>query len=249
MRASDLVVRPGDRVTAAGTFVRRDDGDWLDLAQVHDLMFHPPTWKSHVSVRVVGVDADTIPGEWNSDAVMVMPRRVRVEGVWLDDVITVERQSEVRRATDPRNLSFTIPAPPGGWDSSAESQYVDGLDRLRASGAIVRDQWRRHGSGALLLCVAAGDVDLVEEALSWQLPRRLCVVHSRYTAEQVREVEAAFRDHAREWFFEIWSPNGMDADCQPYAEAHLLRVTDDLAAWVDTLPDGLVTLYPTMKPA
>jgi hypothetical protein len=144
---------------------------------------------------------------------------------------------------------FALPAPAGGWDRSAQSQDVDGLEELRASGAIARDQWRRHDSGALLLCVAAGDLDLVEERLSWQLPRRLCVVQSRYTAQQVREVEAAFHDHAREWLFEISGAKGMNAEFQPYAEAHMLRVVDDLAAWADSLRNGLVTLYPTMKPA
>jgi len=41
----------------------------------------------------------------------------------------------------------------------------------------------------------------------------------------------------------------MTAQCQPYAEVFLTRVSADLAAWADTLPDGLLTLHPAMKPA
>jgi hypothetical protein len=120
---------------------------------------------------------------------------------------------------------------------------------LRASGAIVRDHWQQTSSGAVVLIVAAGDVDLVERILGPRLPRRLCVVASRYSADQVRDVEATFAIRHEEWQFESWGTEGLDQDGQPYAFADFMRVTDDLADWADTLPDGLLRLQPTMTPA
>jgi hypothetical protein len=117
---------------------------------------------------------------------------------------------------------------------------------LRASGAIVRDQWWCTSGGAVVLIVAASDVDLVERILGPRLPRRLCVVASRYSADQVHEVEAKFAARSREWQLESWSVGGLDQDGQPYAFAELMRVTDDLADWADTLPDGLLQLRPSM---
>ena len=132
-----------------------------------------------------------------------------------------------------RDLSeslVTHPAPPGGWDVAGQSCDVDGLDELRASGAILRDVWRRDESGALILQVAAGDVDAVERVLGAQLPRRLSVVPSRYTAAQLREVESMFAAHAAEWGFERWSHRGLDAQGQPYADINLGTYPPDPSA-------------------
>jgi hypothetical protein len=103
--------------------------------------------------------------------------------------------------------------------------------------------------GARVLIVAASDVDLVERVLGPRLPRRLCVVASRYSAEQVRDVEATFTARHRQWQFESWATGGLDHDGQPFAWAELMRVTDELADWADTLPDGLLELRPSMTPA
>jgi hypothetical protein len=92
---------------------------------------------------------------------------------------------------------------------------------LRASGAIVRDQWLRASRGARVLIVAASDVDLVERVLGPRLPHRLCVVASRYSAEQVRDVEATFTTRHRQWQFESWATGGLDHDGQPFAWAEL----------------------------
>lgn len=178
-----------------------------------------------------------------------MPGRVRVVGVWHDDMMDVEAQSPVpwpkHQEGEPL---FTMPTPAGGWDVAGQSQDVHGLEELRASGKIVRDGWLREDSGALILRVAASDVDEVERVLAAQLPRRLYVVQSRYSVAQLREVEDTFSARAERWGFEAWSYEGMDAQCQPYADVVLTRISADLAAWADTLPDGLLTLHPAMSP-
>jgi hypothetical protein len=96
--------------------------------------------------------------------------------------------------------------------------------------------------------VAAGDVAAVERVLGPQLPRRLQVVESRYSARQLDEVRDTFDAHYADWGFEMWSCAGLTAGCQPYAEAWLTRLAPDLADWADSLPNGLLTLHPAMTP-
>ncbi|MEO8748962.1 MAG: hypothetical protein ABI384_01075 [Allobranchiibius sp.] len=123
------------------------------------------------------------------------------------------------------------------------------LESLRASGAIAADWWMCEDGGAIVLIVAAVDVEHVHAVLGPRLPRRLCVVASRYSADHVREVREMLGSHGPDWGLQIYSPAGLGADGQPHAEADLLRVSDDIADWVDTLPDGLLELRPIMTPA
>lgn len=245
-----LVVEPGDRVSAEGRLVRVDDADWLDLAQISTLTVLGRR-KSPRSVRLVGLDAAAIPVPDGNGDRTVIPGRLRVVGVWRDDVISVETQNPVTRPAAPVTspLRVTLPAPCGGWDVTDQSTDIAGLEELRASGTIVRDVWWREHNGALVLRVAASDVGAVERVLAWQLPRRLYVVHSRYSADQLREVQDMFAAHRAEWGIEVSSHQNLDTQCQPYADAMLTRVSADLAAWADTLPDGLLTLHPAMTPA
>jgi hypothetical protein len=126
---------------------------------------------------------------------------------------------------------------------------VDGLQQLRDTGQIVRDAWLWTDNGATVLRVAASDVNAVEAVLAPQLTRRRYVVRSRYTVTQLRDVEQMFAAHSAEWGFDSWSYQGLDSQCQPYAEATLTRVSPDLAVWADSLPDDLLTLTPAMRPA
>lgn len=245
--AGRLVVDQGDRMRVTGRFVRFPDGDWLDVAQLVALVALRRPWKPTRAFRLVGVDASAVPD--GSDR-SVRPHELRVVGVWRDDSITVEAQEPVpwSRRTRGKRL-FLGAAPGGGWDNSEQSTNVESLQELRDAGQIVRDEWLRTGNGALILRVAASDVDAVEAVLAPQLPRRRYVVKSRYTAAQLHEVEAMFAAHYDQWGFESFSCVNLDARCQPYAEATLTRVSRDLAEWADTLPDGLLALTPAMTPA
>ena len=77
------------------------------------------------------------------------------------------------------------------------------------------------------------------------------MVSSRYSARQLREVQDAFDSHSRAWGFERWSTADLDPQCQPRAEAVLMRVSVELAEWADRLPEALLTLTltPTIRPA
>jgi hypothetical protein len=246
--ARRLVVEHGDRIAVQGRYVPFPDGEWLDIAQVDDLVGRTGPWKSSRSLRLEGIDSAAVP-ERTEPGQRFIPGTVRVVGVWRDDAIVVSEQFPVPWPRSDWGPPFNSAPPPGGWDAATDSQDVDGLDELRATGAIVRDQWIRHTDGAILLRVAAGDVAAVERVLGPQLPRRLYVVESRFPARQLKEVRDMFNAHHADWGFEMWSDEGLTADSQPYAEAWLTRVAPDLADWADSLPDGLLSLHPAMTPA
>lgn len=238
--AHRLVVRGGDRVAATGRVVHMADGVWLDLARISDLVFRPGPWRSERSVWLVGAD---LPPERTAP-----PFRTRVVGVWHDDVIGLESWSAAP-APRPQGPLLALPAPPGGWDTSTDDHHIEDAAQLRDSGLIVRESWLRTPEGALVLRVAAADPDAVEIVLGPRLPGRLCVVRSRYSKAQVDDVESMVDRHAQDWGFEHWSTGNLDPWCQPHADASLTRVGDDLAAWADTLPEGLLTLDPAIVPA
>lgn len=210
-------------------------------------MYRTGPWKSDRSFRLIGADADAVP---NGTDRALIPNQLRVVGVWQDDAITVEEQEPVRWLARPApEPLFAGAVPTGGWDRVEQSTEVEGLQALRDAGQIVRDEWLRTDDGALVLRVAATDVDAVKTVLAPQLPRRLHVVQSRVHAAQLHEVEQMFATHCDEWGFEAWSCSDLDAQGQPYAEAVLARVSAGLATWADTLPDDLLTLSPAMTPA
>jgi hypothetical protein len=79
----NLVVRPGDRVSASGRYVLCDDGEWLDLARVDGLVIHRAGSRSSHSVRLIGLDPAGVPRDFGSDD--IIPGYVRVTGIWQDE--------------------------------------------------------------------------------------------------------------------------------------------------------------------
>ncbi|WP_433003643.1 hypothetical protein [Kribbella sp. CA-294648] len=246
MAARDLVFEVGDRVRAGGQYIAGPDGDWLDLARVHDLIAKPPGWKSDRSIRLIGADVGAIP---NADAPSLVPPYVWVVGPWRDGSIEVEEQStnipvRERRAdwTDP-----PCPSPPGGWRHKALAFDLDygGLD---SSGVVVTRTIFRPSADQEVLVIAATDIDAVTQQMSPQLPNQFCVVPSRFTRAQLDEVRDVLLAHWREWRLESCG-NGVDPQAQPFAMAQPFRVTPDLAEWADTLPAGLLRLNPAIEPA
>lgn len=245
MRATGLVVGVGDRVSARGCYVAREDGGWLDLARFHDLMFHPIGWVSDRAMRLTGPDAYAIAptSRWTA---------VTVTGIWRGDVIEVNTctADEPRDRPDAEWTNAPCPPPPRGWGKlpNGEQNLRFDLGDLQSSGAAVSVITFRPEPGRAVLVVAATDVAAVQAALGPQLPDQLCVVSSRFTRRQLNYA----RDHARErwhdWSVEIVAER-CDEAAQASVEVGLLRVTPDIADWADALPEGLVNFDPMLTPA
>ncbi|WP_427892900.1 hypothetical protein ACQHIV_08375 [Kribbella sp. GL6] len=269
MAARDLVFQSGDRVRTSGRFISGTDGDWLDLQRSDDLLIKPPGWKSELSIRLIGADAVAASSEVGPN---LIPGRITVVGKWHapalgeqvrlgDESIEVEIQTPEGRPSL-RRVDRThppCPPPPGGWplnvvwhDGWPHSPVSDmdlDIRDLESSGALVHRAIFRPSEDQEVLVVAATDVEAVTRELSPSLPNQLCVVRSRFTRAQLDEVRDVLLAHFQEWRLESFGTGNSNAQGQPFATAEPVCVTPELAAWTDTLPNGLLLLNPTITPA
>ncbi|WP_134121186.1 hypothetical protein [Kribbella kalugense] len=221
------------------------DGDWLDVARVHDLIIRPPGWKSDRSIRLIGAEA--VPTD-------VAPNGIRghlsVVGIWRDESIEVEaqRQERLPRESHPEWRDPLCPPPHGGWRHHVRDLDVDiDFGDLESSGAIVHRVIFRPSPDHEVLVVAATDVDAMKRQLSKHFPDQLCVVPSPFTCAQLDELRDVLRANWRDWRLESFG-TGSDAQAQPFIMAQPIQVTAEMAAWADTLPDGLLRLRPAISP-
>jgi len=246
MAARDLVFAAGDRVRTWSQYVAGPDGDWLDLARVHDLTFRPAVWKSDRSIRLIWTGAEAVPTEFAANR---GPGHVSVIGTWHDESIEVEAKSSELPAQEPFAdcTDPPCPPPPRGWRPAALVYDLDYGD-LESSGAMINRVIFRSSADQEVLVVAATDVGAVTRQLSPQLPDQLCVVPSRFTSAQLDEVRDVLLAHWREWRLESFS-TGADVQAQPFVTAQLFRVTPEIADRADSLPAGLFRLRPALSPA
>lgn len=246
--AADVIVEVGDLVTASGRFVKRRDGDWLDVARADDLLDRSPDWKSRSSFRVFGARADEVPQAFEGRT--VKPQMITVTGMWTGESIEVQSQSRNVSAWTPaaRWTNPPCPAPAGGWPplSGQDFHGIEGLEDLRASGAAVTVVHYRPSPDTEVLVVAAEDIERVNAVLRRQFPNNLCIVRSRWTRQQL---DGAW-DYARERW-DDWRVETIKEPADEVAQCHisicLLRVRPDIAAWADSQPEGLVTFEPILQ--
>lgn len=249
--AVDLVFGAGDLVRAWGRFVRAGDGDWLDVAQVDDLLLHADDWHSHRSFRIVCADPTAVPTETDESTAA---GSIGITGVWHDDLVEVVTQTSDRPPREPGGPWWEVrpcPPPPGGWPCGRTDEELGfDLEALFSSGVVVTAVPFRPSPDQVVLVVAASDVAAAAAPLAVQLPGRFCVVASRYSKELVDDVAATLRANARSWQLEVWSGGPrVDDEGQPYLRVSLFRVSAAMAAWADTLPDGVLRLRPAITPA
>jgi hypothetical protein len=247
--ARNLVFEAGDRVRTWGRFVSDPTGDWLDLARVDDLVFKPPGWKSDRSIRLLGADAGAVPTDFAANRV---PGCISVVGTWRDENIEVEAQlPEIIPDWEPRPDWTEPPCPPpsGGWaHGGAVGDLHFHIGELESSGAMVTRVIFRPSTDQEVLVVAAADIEAVTRQLSPKLPNQLCVVPSRFTRDQLKDVLDVLHAHRRKWRVETFGRSA-DEQAQPFTTAAPLRVTAEMAEWADSLPEGLLRLHPALNPA
>jgi hypothetical protein len=237
--ARSMVFEVGDRVTGWGRLVADAEGEWLDLARVDSLVWSArPRPRSHRAVRLIGARFGP-----NSTAT--------VTGVWLGDAIQVQDQSPDGPAA-PVHVEWTTPpcpAPDGGWPrGKPDDNLVFDLGELQTDGTAVSVVIFRPSAEQAVLVVAADDVEAVRTVLVPQLPGRVCVVPSRWSRAQLDQVRVHLDEHWADWYLDVWGERA-DEHGQLAIEVELLRVTNALADWADTLPDGLLTLVPSLTVA
>jgi hypothetical protein len=252
MDARSLVLRVGDEISGWGRLVRASDGDWFDPPLAVPAIGYgpegrPPPRPSSYGLPVEGADFDAVESRYERDA--AIDGFAKIYGVWLADRISIQGQStEHVETVFPRWSDPPCEPPAAGWPHGRHNDNMDvDLGELEATGAAVTTVIFRPSDDQTVLVVAATDIAAVEARLRPQLPDRLCVVASRCTRAQL--------DQAEEHLLAMWDQWGIyqsGAQCDEQAQATmtatLVRVTDEIADWIDTQPDGLIALEPCLIP-
>lgn len=203
----------------------------------------PPTCL--LSIPLAGLPATDLPPV---DAM----RYAYVEGRLDGGILNVTKVQD----TDPWSRPLDIPpcpTPAGGWPQG------DNLDlgplttyQQRHTDTVIAAATFRPGGTGLALVVAANDVAAVRTALAPIYGRALCVVQSRYSAQQVTAAETRLQQMvaSNEIPGELGvSGVGLAADGQPVVTVTVLADTPTVRQALADFPAGLVTVDAWLHPA
>ncbi len=250
-----LVVREGDRVTAAGRLVRNETGDWFEPPLPVALPGGLPrrvraVWRG--AVRVSGANFDRLSNRFEDDR--AVEGFATLTGIWSANQLQAERQSipENGHHRSPRWVTPPCPAPGGDWPHLTWGHGDKNLDYdlgdLTDTGAAVAVTTFRPSEDQAVLVIAAVDPDAVEARLRPQLGELLCVVASRWTKAELDAVRAHLHAHHDEWNLYQWGPSNSE-DGQTCMAAKLTRVLPEIAIWAASLPAGILSLDPWLRHA
>ena len=251
MELDGLVLRNGDELTASGRLVRNQAGDWFEPPlPVAAVGGRPrgirPVWRG--AVRVCGADFTTLTGRIEEGGVVA--GRAELTGIWSAGEIQVQRQAspERRHRGSPRWVVPPCPPPAGGWPRHEDPNPYFDLGDLRETGAAVAARIFRPGPDQAVLVVAAADPDAVEGRLRPQLGKRLCVVISRWTPAELEAVRSHLAARHAAWHLLRLGLETND-EGQGCITASLSRVLPEIALWGSSLPAGVLSLDPWLRPA
>lgn len=245
----------GDEICGWGRLVRTVDGDWFDPPTPVRLSRFgppgpPPPRASRHRIRIEEANFDAV--EHRSERDGFVQGYATVCGQWQGDRIAVHRQTQDRPDRHRRRRSDPpCPPPPGGWPHGMNGRSIDNLDfeigDLQETGAAVTVTIFRPSDTQAVLVIAATDIAAVERQLRPQLPDRLCVVPSRWTPGQLHRAGDYLRKKRELWrIYTIGSES--EEQAQATVTAGLVRITDEVADWITTQPDGLIELRPWLTP-
>jgi len=250
-----LVFDVEDEICGWGRLVRTPDGDWFDPPLPIRLIRYgpegpPPPRRSNHGIPVERADFDAVERRYERDG--AIEGYGKIYGVWFGNRISLYRQTNERpEISYPPWSDPPCEPPPGGWPRNMNGPHLENLDfdlgDLVDSGAAITSVVFRPSDDQAVLVVAASDIPAVEALLRPQLPDRLCVVPSRWTRTQL--------DEAHEHLNAMWADWGIyecgtscDEQAQATVTAKLMRVTDEIADWAATQPDGLIALQACLEP-
>jgi hypothetical protein len=253
--AQGYVLIAGEEIRATGRLVRTGERDWFDPPLAQRAIGYgpggaPAPRPSTFAIPVEGADFARVARRYERDG--SIEGYATIYGGWLGDRIRIDHQTdELPDRGFPTWSDPPCPAPPEGWPHGMNGRLDDNLDfdlgDLEDTGTAVTTVIFRPSDDQAVLVVAATDIAEVEARLRPQLPDRLCVVPSRWTREQLDAAQRHFTAMAKRWRLYGWGPR-CDEQAQASMTATLVKVTDEIAQWVASQPDGLVVLEPWLMP-
>ena len=247
-----LVVREGDRVSAAGRLVHTRAGDWFEPWRYGGWSGTPRRVRQarRQAVRVIGADFDDLTNRFEDEG--AVEGFATVTGIWSGGQLRATRQTIPKRAPhrSPRWETPPCPAPAGGWPHLTWGHGDHNLDYdlgdLMDTGAAVSVTTFRPSEDQAVLVVAAADNAAVEAFLRPQLGELLCVVASRWTRAEFDAVRAHLNERWEKWsLYQLGESSGEDG--QACTEAKLTRVLPEIAEWAASLPSGIVAFDPWLR--
>jgi hypothetical protein len=255
MDFADLGVREGDRVSASGRLVRDSTGDWFEPPIPTALVLVTPRRARPArrgAVRVTGANFDHLADRFEDQG--TVEGSASLTGIWSAGQLRAEHQASpryghpvVRRWDTP-----PCPAPPGGWPEPPRSRDGDenlhfDLGDLEDTGAAVAVTIFRPGQDRVVLVIAAADPDAVKARLRPQLGALLCIVPSRWTKAELDAVRGHLDARYDAWnLYLLGSSTGEDG--QACITVQLTRVLPEIARSADSLPPGILSLDPWLRP-
>lgn len=201
----------------------------------------------NTSVTVTGVDLDDLSGREERDGVVW--GGAWLEGTYADGVLTVVRQEAPRNERDPDPTgAIPCPRPEGGWPAAPPETVREPSPALAYQMAhpdLVVGRRKGWDGGQQVQIVTATDVARVEADLKPVYGGALCVVASRYTAEQV---DAAIQDVAAFLKMPWLTQADIDDEAQVHMDVPVAVADAEAEALVARHPDGLVRLDPWLRP-
>lgn len=249
MDAFGMVLRDGDLVSASGRLVRQRATDWfeppLPVAAIGGpRVVRPP---SPVAVRVVGADFSTLSGRFKDSG--AVEGFATLTGIWSAGQLDVREQTAPLPRIDrvPRWVRPPCQPPEGGWPPARGHLRFDMSD-VQDVEAVVQVTVFRPGPGQEVLVVAATDPAAVEAMLRPRLGPRLCLVPSRWTKAELDAVRRHLHARHRSWNL-LRLGQSADEDGQAYIGVELARVSPETASWAASMPTGILSLDPWLRPA
>ncbi|MGD0701155.1 MAG: hypothetical protein ABSA02_14865 [Trebonia sp.] len=247
MDADGLVVHDGGLVTASGRLVRDRAGDWLEpramvAAVGGPRVIRPP---GPAAVRVAGADFGDLAGRFeNAGAVEGF---ATLTGLWSAGQLLVQEQtaSTPGEARVPRWVTPPGLPPAGGWPPG---RLRFDMNDVRDIAAVVAVTVFRPAPEQEVLVVAATDPAAVEALLGPRLGARLRVVPSRWTKAELDTARGHLQARHRSWGI-LRLGQSADGDGQAYIAVDLARVLPEIALWAASIPTGIVSLNPWLRPA
>lgn len=176
-----------------------------------------------------------------------------LEGHLDGEVLDVSRQGPPMPGDDDLELADPpCPPPAGGWSaSSGDNLNTTAIDEYRAThpSRITSVAVFRPSAGVKVLTVASTDPSGTFAAMAPAYRGRLCVVLSRYSAEQVSDAhawaEGLLADGAANDVVAVGVGTGDDGQPQVVIDAFV--ATTSLREALESQPAGLVTIRPWLR--
>lgn len=260
MDLTGLVLREGVAARASGHVLAIDGAVWFEPPMARTLpRIHPPRppAKNEYAVRAHGVDLDRLDRTKRHDGGIV-EGWATLTGNWRHGGLHVE--SQTAPSGRDRRVSWTDPPcrpPEGGWPT------VPVHPPMTSANPPVwppsRDEWPaltitsitcfRPSATQPVSVVAAEDPELAERALRPKLGAGLCVVRSRYSGDEIDSTRQRLHEEMMSHRWPITSfGSSSSADGQPTVHARFVRIEPEVAAWAETVPDGLLDLEVWLSP-